>query len=706
MGDGGVACEKGGEKSSGGEKKGVGLVRKVKSAGGSGSNEVVVLEKRESGLLEKKESGLKEEKGKEVAAEKKESGLKSSSGSKTVENGDGLGSGNTKLQSGSNNIKEEVEEGELGTLKWPPKGEIENGEFVPTPEKSRRSEIERGEIGSEKWKKGDIEKGEIVSGNKWQKGEVVRDEIEKGEFIPDRWNGKDEYGYIRSRGRYDMSRERTPPSGKYSSEDVYRRKELTRSGGSLHSKSSMRRDSGQERSTRISSKIVDEEGSYKSEYSNGKNHGREHSSGNRLKRHGTDSDSNERNFMGIMPALKAGDFLRMVLAILTQSTIHVVYDRHAHSDWSPLERPRYYDHRDRSPIRHEKSPYGRERTPYGPERSPHGRERSPYGRERSPHGRERSPYGRERSPYWRDRSPYGHDRSPYGREKSPYGREKSHMDLRNHHMTEAAIMSIEKGVLLIRKGPHRTEPGTMIAVIGHQITWIVPHMIGLSPEDKISQKDPDVRDTEPSAKESQDKSSVLNLDGLDERNETRIEEKSESPRMNVKEPPQVDGPPPEELQSMEEDMDICDTPPHVPTVADSSTGKWFYLDHFGVECGPSKLCELKVLVDEGSLMSDHFIKHLDNDSEFPSVVPDAITQLVSPPEAPGNLLGDTGDIGQSCAQIGEGVPVNFLQPPACPGHSAIESESVKDLQIEERVGVLLEGFSVVPGNELETVGGF
>ena len=63
----------------------------------------------------------------------------------------------------------------------------------------------------------------------------------------------------------------------------------------------------------------------------------------------------------------------------------------------------------------------------------------------------------------------------------PMDARNPHMDLRNHHMTGAAIMSIEKGVLLIRKGPHRTEPGTMIAVIGHQITWIVPHMIGLSP---------------------------------------------------------------------------------------------------------------------------------------------------------------------------------------------------------------------------------
>jgi hypothetical protein len=51
------------------------------------------------------------------------------------------------------------------------------------------------------------------------------------------------------------------------------------------------------------------------------------------------------------------------------------------------------------------------------------------------------------------------------------------------------------------------------------------------------------------------------------------------------------------------------------------------------------------------------------------------------------------------------VSGNFLKPPVCPDHSEIASESLEDLQIDERVGALLEGFSVVPGSELETVGG-
>ena len=755
-----------------GEKKGVGLDKAVKGAGGSGSKEVAVLEKKESGLkteekskevaAEKKESGLKkEDKSKEVAAERKESGLKSSSGSKIVENGDGLGSGDSKVQSGSNNIKEEVEEGELGTLRWPSKGEIENGEFVPTPEKPRRSEIERGEIGSGKWKKGDIEKGEIVSGNKWRKGEAVRDEIEKGEFIPDRWNIKDEYGYNKSRGRHDMSSERTPPSGKYSSEDVYRRKELSRSGG-------MRWESGQERSTRISSKIVDEEGSYKSEYSNGKSHEREHASGNRLKRHVTDSDNTERKYYGdyaisksrrlsedgsryaysehysrhsVERFYKSSSYSRVSSSDKYSSRHHeptlsskVVYDRHSHSDRSPHDRPRYYDHRDRSPIRYEKSPYGREKTPFAHERSPYGRERSPYGRERSPYWRDRSPDGHDRSPYGREKSPYGRERSPYVLEKSPYDRssynehrkrspayfERSPQDRTRHHDRS------DKTPSYLERSPHdRARPTNHREASrkGAAHEKRSSQYGNKKQDDKISQKDPAVKDTELSAKESQDKSSVHNLDGLDEKNassETRLEEKSESPVINAKESPKVDGPPPEELQSMEEDMDICDTPPHVPVVADTSTGRWFYLDHFGVECGPSKLCELKALVDEGILMSDHFIKHLDSDRwltienavsplvtvNFPSVVPDVITQLVSPPEAPGNLLADTGDIVQSCSQIGEGVPGNLLQPLVCPNHSAVASEPLEDLQIDERVGALLEGFSVVPGSEIETVGGF
>ena len=170
---------------------------------------------------------------------------------------------------------------------------------------------------------------------------------------------------------------------------------------------------------------------------------------------------------------------------------------------------------------------------------------------------------------------------------------------------------------------------------------------------------------------------------------------------------------------MEEDMDICDTPPHVPVVADSSSGKWFYLDYYGMECGPSKLGDLKALVEEGALMSDHLIKHSDSDRwvtvenatsplvtlNFPSIVSDTITQLVSPPEAPGNLLADTGDTGQSGPQSGGELSGTLSELVPCTDDSAAVFEPLEDLHIDERVGALLEGFPVVPGKELETVAG-
>lgn len=656
--------------------------------------------------------------------------------------------GSSSVDNKVQNTKEEVEEGELGTLKWPPKAEVENGEFVPS-EKARRNEIEKGEIVVEKWRKVDVEKGEVVSGTgRWRKGEFGREDIEKGEFIPDRWPNKDDYSYNKSsRGRYDNSKERTPPSGKYSSEDIYRRKELSRSGSNQHSKNTFRWEGGLERNIRISSKIVDEEGSYKGEYSNGKNHGKEYTSGNRLKRYGTESESNERKHYG-----DYGDYACSKSRRLSEDcarTAHsdhysrhslerfyrnsssssssrisslekypsrhheptlsskVVYDRHGRSpvfsERSPRDRVRYYDYRDRSPVRRERSPYRRERSPYGRERSPYGREKSPYGRERSPYGRDKSPYERSRhhdyrrSPTHSERSSQDQyhdrrDRTPNFVERSPHDRARPS----NHR--EA-----------IRKGGGASEKrNSQFVNKGH--------------EDKLGQRDSVARDSKLAAKESQDKNEVHDNNVLEEKkenSESHKEEQSQSPTMNKEESPRVDGPPPEELLSMEEDMDICDTPPHVPVMTDSSTGKWFYLDYFGMECGPSKLCDLKTLVDEGVLVSDHLIKHVDSDrwvtienavsplvtANFPSITSDTITQLVSPPEAPGNLLADTGGIGKSGIQSGEEVPVTLRQSLVSISDSSCLSESLEDLNIDERVGALLGGFTVVPGRELETIGG-
>ncbi|KAI5426391.1 hypothetical protein KIW84_031985 [Lathyrus oleraceus] len=81
------------------------------------------------------------------------------------------------------------------------------------------------------------------------------------------------------------------------------------------------------------------------------------------------------------------------------------------------------------------------------------------------------------------------------------------------------------------------------------------------------------------------------------------EQKSCSPTIDLKESPYLEPqPPPNEFLSMEEDMDICDTRPHVPVVTNLSSGKWFYLDYGGVENGPAKLCDIKFFVDEGLIV--------------------------------------------------------------------------------------------------------
>lgn len=170
---------------------------------------------------------------------------------------------------------------------------------------------------------------------------------------------------------------------------------------------------------------------------------------------------------------------------------------------------------------------------------------------------------------------------------------------------------------------------------------------------------------------------------------------------------------------MEEDMDICDTPPHVPVVTDLSSGKWYYLDYGGVENGPAKLCDIKVLVDEGVLMSDHFIKHLDSDrwltvenaasplvrQSFASIASDTITQLVNPPEAPGNILSDAADILHSAPDNHQEMLTPLRQPRVCPNDSVFTFELLEDLHIEERVRNLLEGYDVTPGMELEAIKG-
>ncbi|CBI28983.3 unnamed protein product, partial [Vitis vinifera] len=520
-------------------------------------------------------------------------------------------------------VKEEVEEGELGTLKWP-KGEVENGEFEP--EKPRRSDSEKGEIVAEKSRKGEVEKGEF----RFRKGDGEKadfgswrgskDELEKGEFIPDRWQrdvGRDGYGCSKMRRHelakdkgwkfeYDHERERTPPSGK---------------------------------NVRISSKIVDDEGTYKTEHNSSKNHGRELVSRTRMKRYGTDSDGSERKHHG-----EYGDHMGSKIRKLSDDsnrTVHlehysrrsmersyrnssssrisssdrfssrhyessfsskVVHDRHGrspvHSERSPRDRARYHDHRDRSPA-YRSSPR-RDRSPYDRSRHYDHRNRSPAPTERSPQDRPRYHERRDRTPTYLERSPLDHSRPNNYREASCKG-----------------------GAGEKRHGQY-----------GNKVQ-----------EEKLNQRDANGRDPHFSAKESQDRSSLhtVNGHGSDEKSanhQPHKEEKPQSPCVNLEEPPQITVAP-EELASMEEDMDIF-------------------------------------------LVSDHLIKHVD--------------------KAPGNLLAEAGDATESSKLLDEETPATLLQSMSCNNDSSTASEPLEDLQIDERVRALLKGFTVIPGRELETLG--
>ncbi|CDY22935.1 BnaA01g18730D [Brassica napus] len=354
--------------------------------------------------------------------------------------GKGGESSNKEENGGDSGFKDEVEEGELGTLNS--HGDLETGEISPV-KSLRNNEIEKGEISGDcsnlQYDKSYVERRDLPA-DKYRKEErEIRswrdpgNEIEKGEFIPDRWHKmdtvKDDHSYNRSRRNgvdrektwkydYDYEHERTPPGGRFLNEDTYRRREFR---------------SGNDRATRVSSKIVIEESLHKNEYNDPNNLGKEYSSTvNKLKRHGAEPDSFERKHLyadngdyGSSKYRKLSDDCSRSLHPDHYSRNSVerdyrdsysskhsslekypkkhqdsyfparaVSDRHGHSparsDLSPHDRSRYHGHRDRSSHNRERSPYARERSPYIFEKPSHARKRSPHDRSHH-HDYRRSP---------------------------------------------------------------------------------------------------------------------------------------------------------------------------------------------------------------------------------------------------------------------------------------------------------------------------
>ncbi|XP_077243423.1 histone-lysine N-methyltransferase ATXR3-like isoform X2 [Tasmannia lanceolata] len=656
--------------------------------------------------------------------------------------------------------KGEVVKGEFVSEKWR-KGEVEKGEFVP--EKWRKGEVEKGGFVSEKWRKGELEKGEFIP-DKWRREEVEKsefgsgrgrkDEVEKGEFIPDKWRkGEVEKGELISekwrRGDRSTKKEsssmeefssgrfrakNSPPSVKFT-EDFPQKKDFSRSGTDCSKRSSWR-DTASERNSKSSSRVYDEElGSY----SDGKNNSKDYTLGTSPKRHAIETESSTRKHRGEFSdrsglksrrisednnrssysgkldkfhsqsstersyrnnsASKVSSSSRYSSRnYVSSSSSRGAYDRHGrspgHLERSPHDRARHYNHRDRSPAHPghlEWSPHDRTRYHDHRDRSPSYSEWSPHDRARYHDHRDRSPTYSERSPHDRVRHRDQRDRTPLYSERSPHDRGRTH----DHRDTNKKSGGSER----------------QYSRYGNQ-----------GQEERLGSRETsngrDSRRLSSTIRQSHNDSSFSNSTSCPDDNvegQFHKEKDSQNPTAVCSEPPSQVNEAPQDLPSMEEDMDICDTPPHVPIVTEMNVGKWFYLDYFGIEQGPSRLCDLKKLVEDGVLQSDHLIKHsecnrwvtvenadsLGVPDHLQSIVSDTVTQLVNPPEAPGNLLVDIGRPGN---QQSPKSSASLLQSMQHMDGSLVTSECLEDLHIDERVGALLNGYTVIPGRELETLG--
>lgn len=139
---------------------------------------------------------------------------------------------------------------------------------------------------------------------------------------------------------------------------------------------------------------------------------------------------------------------------------------------------------------------------------------------------------------------------------------------------------------------------------------------------------------------------------------------------------------------------------------------WFYLDHLGFEQGPSKLGELKRLVEDGLLQSDHLIKREGTD-EWVTV------EHAASPMPFGNLSLPTSRVLQSQRRQFDGTSMNKpgVAANACRNVQGMEnrnstlfvqqdglnSDGLEDFHIEERVEKLMQGFLLIPGRENEVV---
>ncbi|KAH9323189.1 hypothetical protein KI387_017828, partial [Taxus chinensis] len=140
---------------------------------------------------------------------------------------------------------------------------------------------------------------------------------------------------------------------------------------------------------------------------------------------------------------------------------------------------------------------------------------------------------------------------------------------------------------------------------------------------------------------------------------------------------------------------------------------WVYIDHLGIEQGPIKLVDLRMLVEDGQLQSDHLIKREGTDEWvtienaaspmpfgklslvttkiFPQVHSDPISE--TPRNKPGVVANNLENVNgmQNCEST-----FSVLQDNS--GNFWLE-----DFHIDERVEKLMQRFPLIPGRENEIV---
>ncbi|XP_042407759.1 histone-lysine N-methyltransferase ATXR3-like isoform X1 [Zingiber officinale] len=586
-------------------------------------------------------------------------------------------------------------------LKLDKKVELEKGEFVL--EKHRKGELEEGELlngelEKEELRNGEIEKGEFVPRKLWKSEVVVggrrlgdevargesfsdrrsKSELERGEFVPDKWKRAAEpdktQGHSSKGRKADVDKNEVlerlrKHDWDYSPESSHQRSDRRPSDIDSRKRPSLRWDggasdrdarklSGEVKHDRQHSNLSDHSGSRTTRRAEEVNR-----SGNSYRCHRTESSSASSKYSSSRltdPSFSSGG----------------THDRQCrspgHSEKSSKEHSHHSDSKDHSPRCINWSPHEKSR------RFDH-RDHTPSRSNRSPHSRVRHHGHRDRTPMHSERSPHPHDirHSADHRESSKKNKVSEKLQSSRNDDRVGGKDHGEKNIINCKS--NKSNADRSIA-------------------DKLS------------------KEKLLQNSN---RQSIEIPPPPPPPHLPPPPPPPVLPPPPpstpgafEDASSMEEDMDISDTPPRDPISSDFDAGKWFYLDHFGTEQGPSKLVDLKWLVDNGVLLSDHLIKHADSDRwvtvenavsplvtiNFPSIVSDVVTQMVSPPEAPGNLLVDAAVL---CQETSNSMP---LQQDFGTDEPSILPEPIQAYHIDERVEMLLDGYSIVDGKELEIIG--